>query len=140
MHRSTHPAASKATPFAAKPQTTLWICAGLVLLVVLIYGQATWHEFVMLDDNAYVYENPQVLRGLSWDSVKWAFTTLHAALWQPLTWLSLMLDAQIYGQNPAGFHVTNVFFHTVNVLLLLFVMRQLTGALWPSVFVAALFA
>ena len=127
--------------------TTRWVQLGLVLLVLVVYGQVVGHEFIMLDDNDYVYENSYVRRGLSWSGVQWAFTHSHVGHWHPLTWISLMLDAQIYGQplaahsRPAGgFHLTNVILHAANVLLLLTVLRRMTGALWPSAMVAALFA
>ena len=117
-----------------------WVCLGLMLLVVLIYVQVAWHEFVGLDDPIYVYENRHVLDGLSGAGMWWAFTSWQVGHWHPLTWLSLMLDAQVYGTNAGGFHLTNLFFHAINVLLLLAVLRQMTGALWPSALVAALFA
>ena len=117
-----------------------WVYLGLVVLVILVYGQVVRHEFVNWDDNDYVYENQHVLNGLTWAGVRWAVTSSHVGFWQPLTWLSLMLDAQVYGQNAGGFHFTNLLFHAVNVLLLLTVLRHMTGALWPSAMVAALFA
>ena len=120
--------------------TTLPVCLGLGLIVVVVYAQVGWHEFVNFDDPIYVYENPRVRSGLSWESARWAFTDSYAANWHPLTWLSLMLDAQIYGQDASGFHVTNMLLHLANVLLVLAVLRQMTGALWRSALVAALFA
>ena len=127
---------------AAQQKPMRWICLGLVLLVVLVYGRVAWHEWVYFDDNAYVFENPVVSAGISWESVVWAFkySPSHAGHWHPLTWLSLMLDAHIFDLNAGGFHVTNLLFHVANVLLLLIVLRKMTGALWPSALVAALFA
>ena len=121
-------------------KTTLAICLGLVFLVTLVYGQVAWHDFVSLDDDIYIYENPQVLRGLSGEGTRWAVTTWHYGNWHPLTWISLMLDAEIYGNRAGGFHVTNLLIHIANVLLLFAVLRQMTGAVWRSAMVAALFA
>ena len=122
------------------PCPTVAIGCVLMSLVAAVYGQVAWHDFVEFDDGAYVYENRQVLQGLTIEGIKWAFTTWHASNWHPLTWLSLMLDVEIYGQRAGGFHITNVIFHTINVLLLFKVMRCLTGAAWRSAAVAALFA
>jgi Tfp pilus assembly protein PilF len=98
------------------------------------------HDFVNFDDHVYVYENPLVVRGLSAETVIGAFTHTHARNWHPLTTLSHMLDCQLYGLNAGGHHLTNVILHTISVLLLFLVLKQMTGALWQSAFVAALFA
>jgi tetratricopeptide (TPR) repeat protein len=111
---------------------------GLVTLV--IYLQVGNHEFVNLDDDKYIVENSHVQQGLTSESVIWAFTTTHMANWHPLTWLSHMLDFQLYGLNPKGHHLTNVFFHLANTVLLFLVLKWMTGGLWRSAFVAALFA
>jgi tetratricopeptide (TPR) repeat protein len=97
-------------------------------------------EFINLDDDIYVYDNPQVKAGLSLNGVIWAFTTMHMGNWHPLTWLSHMLDCELYGLNPGPHHVTSLLFHIANTLLLFWVLRRMTGRLWPSSFVAALFA
>jgi len=97
-------------------------------------------QFVSWDDTAYVTENRSVLAGLSWSNVAWAFTTDHGPYWHPLTWLSHMLDVQIYGTNASGHHVTNLLIHIANSILLFWLLRRLTGAEWRSAFVAALFA
>ena len=117
-----------------------WIVLGLVLLVVVVYGRVAWFEFVSFDDPLYVYENEHVRHGFSAHGLQWAFTLTDVGHWHPLTWFSLMLDAEIYGVNAGGFHLTNLLYHIVNVLLLLAVLRKMTGALWPSAVVAALFA
>ena len=83
---------------------------------------------------------PMVRAGLTWPGVKWAFTAVHSSNWHPLTWLSHMLDCQLYGLNPRGHHLTNVVFHLANTLLLFLFWARITGALWPSALVAALFA
>ncbi len=112
----------------------------LILAIVIIYGQVGSFDFVNWDDGLYVTKNVYVQKGLSVEGVIWAFTTPHAGSWQPITWLSHMLDSELYGLNPAGHHYTNVAFHTANTLLLFFILLRMTGALWKSAFVAALFA
>ncbi|HXG10973.1 MAG TPA: hypothetical protein VNK04_14530, partial [Gemmataceae bacterium] len=83
---------------------------GLLLVVVTLtaYGHVTANDFIDLDDPVYVTRNPMVSQGLTKEGLRWAWTTLHAGYWQPLTWMSLQLDAQLYGLNPAGFHLTNL--------------------------------
>lgn len=97
------------------------------------------YSFVNLDDENYVYGNPHVLGGLTWESVSWAFTTFHAANWHPLTWLSHMLDVELFGRAPGWHHRMNLAFHLINIELLLIFLWRITGNLWPSIFVAALF-
>ena len=87
-----------------------------------------------------MYDNPVVARGLTLKGIVWAFTGVHAANWHPLTWLSHELDCQLYGLHPGGHHLTNVLLHTATVIALFLVLRQMTGALWRSAFVAAVFA
>jgi tetratricopeptide (TPR) repeat protein len=118
----------------------LAVCLGLAALVWIVFGQTLRHDFVNLDDGAYVYKNPQVSRGLTTEGIIWAFTHSHAANWHPLTWISHMIDCQLYGLNPWGHHLTNVLLHAANAILLFLVVRQLTASLWPSAFVAAVFA
>jgi len=115
-------------------------CLFLTLVIVIIYGQVGSFDFVDWDDGLYVTKNVYVQKGLSVEGVIWAFTTPHAGSWQPITWLSHMLDSELYGLNPAGHHYTNVAFHTANTLLLFIILFRMTGALWQSAFVAALFA
>ncbi|MFL6589484.1 MAG: tetratricopeptide repeat protein [Chthoniobacterales bacterium] len=112
----------------------------LAALVWLVFGQTIHHDFVNIDDPAYVYKNPRVTGGLRVSSVVWAFTHSHAANWHPLTWLSHMLDCQLYGLNAGGHHLTNVLLHAFNAILLFVVLRTMTGSLWRSAFTAALFA
>lgn len=138
---------SKTRARSGNPATGLnnrWIVPGLCLflaaLVWLVFGQTIHHQFINLDDGAYVYKNPQVARGLTSEGIIWAFTQSHAANWHPLTWLSHMLDCQFYGLSPGGHHLTNVLLHAANAILLFLVLRQMTGSLWRSAFVAALFA
>ncbi|HOX57716.1 MAG TPA: tetratricopeptide repeat protein [Candidatus Paceibacterota bacterium] len=98
------------------------------------------HDFVNCDDQAYVYENPALVAGLSWPAVVWAFTTGYAGNWHPLTWLSHLLDVQWFGLKAGGHHFTSLLLHVANTLLLFVVLRRMTGALWRSALVAALFA
>ena len=118
----------------------LLVCLFLVLATLTVYWQVGNYEFVNLDDDMYITENSHIQEGLSRESAAWAFTTTRLANWHPVTWLSHMLDFQLYGLNPRGHHLTNVFFHLVNTLLLFLVLKWMTGALWRSGFVAALFA
>jgi tetratricopeptide (TPR) repeat protein len=116
------------------------ICLGLAAMTFAVFGQTLTHEFVNVDDNDYVYHNPLVARGLTLRGLLWAFTRSRSGNWHPLTWLSHMLDCQLYGLHPGGHHLTNVLLHTATVILLFLVLRQMTGALWRSAFVAAVFA
>ena len=112
----------------------------LVGITLAVYLRVMSCDFILVDDRKYVYENVMVLRGLNLEDAAWAFTTVHDANWIPLTWLSLMLDATIYGDWPGGFHLTNVLIHAVNVLLLFAIFREMTGNAPQSAFVAAMFA
>jgi protein O-mannosyl-transferase len=122
------------------PYVVLAVCGLLLLAVGLVFGQTVRHEFVSCDDQEYVCANPHVTDGLTVPGVVWAFTTGHASNWHPLTWLSHMLDCQLYGLHAGGHHLTNVLLHAVNAVLLFLVFWRMTGDLWPSAFVAALFA
>ena len=116
------------------------ICLLLVALTSVAYWQVRDQQFITCDDDMYVYENPQVRAGLTWPGVKWSFTAYHSANWHPLTWLSHQLDCRLYGVKPRGHHLTNLWFHLANTLLLFLFFNRTTGALWPSAMVAALFA
>jgi len=117
------------------------ILVGLLVLVTLsVYWQVGSHDFITLDDPSYVVNNPHVATGLNWENIFWAFTSVHAANWHPLTWLSHMLDVQMFGMNPGAHHLVNVFIHIATTLLLFSLLTRLTGAVWRSAFVAALFA
>lgn len=116
------------------------VAVGLALLTLVAYQGVRHNDFIYYDDPDYVLKNPRTQSGLTWETVKWAFTESHASNWHPITWLSHALDCQLYGLNPAGHHVTNVLFHVANVLLLFALLRRLTGAFWRAALVAALFA
>ena len=131
-------------PVIARDNRFQWqasaVCLGLAAIVFAVFGQTLGHDFINSDDPTYVYENPMVTRGLSARGLAWAFTTFRADNWHPLTWLSHMLDCQLYGLHPGGHHLTNVLLHTATVIVLFLVLRQMTGGLWRSAFVAAVFA
>jgi len=112
----------------------------LVMAVSLVFGQTLRHGFVNYDDDQYFYANPHVLAGLTWSGVAWAFQTSYASNWHPLTWLSLMLDAQVFGHGAAGPHLTNMILHATNAVLLFLLLRRMTGTRWRSAAVAAVFA
>jgi Tfp pilus assembly protein PilF len=118
----------------------LLICLFLVTFTFAVYWQVRSFTFVNYDDSQYVTENQYVKDGLNYKSIRWAFSSYHAANWHPLTWLSHMLDIQLYGMNPGAHHQTNLIFHIANALLLFFVFGKMTSNLWQSGFVAALFA
>jgi Tfp pilus assembly protein PilF len=118
----------------------------LVLSLILFVGTLVLYlptldsAFVNYDDPAYVTANAHVLRGLSWNNVAWAWTATVEANWHPLTWISHMVDVQIFGTNPRGHHVVSVLIHAFNVVLLFFVLRRGTGYVWRGAVVAGLFA
>ena len=112
----------------------------LTLVTLLVFLRAVQCGFVDYDDGDYITGNTQVQAGLTWEGVKWAFTTGHASNWHPLTWLSHLLDAQLYGLDPAGHHLTSVAFHGLNAGLVFVLLVRLTGATWRSLLVAACFA
>ena len=116
------------------------VCGLLVLAVAIVFGQTASYEFINYDDKDYVCENPHVRGGITASSIAWAFTAMHADNWHPLTWLSHMVDYQLYGMWAGGHHLTSVLLHAVNAVLLFLVLRQMTRQFWPSVFVAAVFA
>jgi tetratricopeptide (TPR) repeat protein len=104
-----------------------------------VYWQVDKFDFISFDDHQYVSKNPHVMSGLNKKNLLWAFTTFEAANWHPLTWLSHALDCQIYGEKPAGHHLSNLILHIANTLLLFFILRLMTGSMWKSALVAALF-
>jgi tetratricopeptide (TPR) repeat protein len=113
----------------------------LVCGVAVVFGQSLRNEFVDLDDNQYVTENPDVFTGLSWKNIYWSITAAHSANWHPLTWMSHQLDCQVYGlNNPWGHHLTNLLLYAAMVALLFLLFERMTGALWRSAAMTALFA
>ncbi len=118
----------------------LFIAFGLVAVTLIVYAQVMSHQFIRLDDDSYIRDNPMVNQGLTLTGIGWAFTTFHAFNWHPLTWLSHMLDSQIFGLNAGGHLLVSALIHACNTLLLFLFLRQVTGAKWQSAIVAALFA
>jgi tetratricopeptide (TPR) repeat protein len=121
-----------------KRHRTGWICLGLGIVTLALFSPAVRHDFVAYDDQQYVTENPVVQAGLTWEGLKWAFGK-QAGNWHPLTWVSHMLDCQLFGLRPWGHHLTNVLLHAASTALLFLLLHQMTGALWRSAAVAALF-
>jgi len=113
---------------------------GLCLVTGALYFRAVFLPFCIIDDKQYVSENAYVLKGLTLASLKWAFVSIHAQNWHPLTWISLMTDCQLFGSGPMAFHTVNVALHMVNGLLLFLLLNAMTGRVWRCAFVAALFA
>jgi len=124
----------------AKRNVIVSVYSALILSTLLVFWQVRNFDFINYDDDRYVYENQHVLNGLTQDGIIWAFTTPHIGNWLPLTWLSFMLDHQLFGTNPGWMHLINLLLHIVNTLLLFAVLKKMTGSLWPSAFVAAAFA
>ena len=116
------------------------ICLGLVAIIWITFGRTVGFDFVNYDDSFYVYQNPSISDGLTRAGFVRAFTHPLVGNWHPLTSLSLMLDAQFFGLNPGGYHFINVLLHTLAVLLLFLVLRAMTGTVWRSALVAAIFA
>lgn len=116
------------------------ICGTLALITCAVFLPVIQHDFINFDDPEYVLENTQVKRGLTLESMRWAFTRVHANNWHPLTWWSHMLDCSLFGLNPGAHHLVNLMLHVAATLVLFSALSRLTGALWPSALVAALFA
>src|SRR5579883_3308734 len=123
------------------PRAELFLSVALALLTFLVYFPTFSFPFVNYDDPHYVFNNPHVQSGLTADNIRWAFTTFDCGNWHPLTWLSLQLDAELFGgQNAGAFHRTNVLLHMANTLLLFLLLVRLTGGVGPSAMAAGLFA
>ncbi|HXD88592.1 MAG TPA: tetratricopeptide repeat protein [Urbifossiella sp.] len=116
------------------------IALALIVATFLLYSRCLFNDFLDYDDRAYVTGNPAIQRGVDAESIQWAFTAVHASNWHPLTWLAHALDWQLFGGDAAGHHAVNVLLHCANVLLVFLVLSRMTGAIWRSAAVAALFA
>jgi lipoprotein NlpI len=118
------------------------VLAGLALaaLVLALYWPVAGYDFISLDDNLYVVENANLQKGISLTGFAWAMSTFHTTNWHPLTWLSYMADYELFGLNPAGYHLGNLILHLLNTLLLLLLLQRMTGEVWKGAAVAALFA
>ena len=124
------------------PSPAVLVLGAVVLVAITFgaFGRVAENEFVHFDDPKYIVENPHVTAGLTSEGVSWAFTTGHASNWHPLTWLSHMLDCELFGLEPAGHHLMNVGFHALAAALLFLALYAMTREWGPSLFVAALFA
>ena len=113
----------------------------LTIATLVVFWQVNQYDFVNLDDPLYITDNSHIQSGITSDGVRWAFVTNHAdSLWHPLIWLSLMCDYQLIGLHAGGYHLTNLILHILSTLLLFWLFNRMTGAIWKSAFVAALFA
>ena len=123
------------------PRAQRWILAALLLVAVAVsFSPALFAGFVDYDDRPYLLDNPRVLGGLSAQNVAWAFRTTYFSNWHPLTWISHMLDCELFGLRAAGHHAVSMLLHAANALLLLAVLQRMTGNLPRSAAVAMLFA
>lgn len=131
-------------PTSAPAARGRWLALGLSLLVAAATVAAYWavrgHAFLQFDDADYVTQNPAVRAGLTWQGLRWAFSSSYAGNWHPLTWLSHMADVQIFGLDAGAHHLTNLLLHVLTSLLVFRFLRRATGTIWPSAFAAALFA
>lgn len=116
------------------------VATGLAILTLLIFMPVVGHEFVCYDDDVFVTNNPNVAPGLTWEGIQWAFTSADIDYWRPLSWLSHMLDIELFGPVAGAHHLTNVLIHVAAAVMSLLALNRLTGSLWPSATVAALFA
>ncbi len=137
--RTNTDATNKENP-RSKTWMIVYLVLGIGLLTIALFLPVINFDFVNYDDGDYVKANRDVQQGFTPDAIRWAFTTGHAANWHPVTWLSHMLDFQMFGNDPGFHHMTSVFFHALNAVLLFFLVRKWTGALWRSAFIAAIFA
>jgi len=126
--------------FATAPKRDFLFALFLALLVIATYAPVGKNAFINFDDRQYITDNAHVKAGLTWETVKWAFTSFDAANWHPLTWLSHAVDYELFGLNPAGHHFISVLLHALNAVLLFFLFERLTGLAWRSLLLAALFA
>ena len=139
--KQSEPSASPSTPpLASLERQALILSLVLVAFTLALYNPVTHFSFINYDDNRYVYQNHHVQAGLTWSTVKWAFTTFEYANWHPLTWMSHALDCQLFHLNPAGHHFTSILLHAVNVVLFFLLLLCSTRRTSPSFIVAALFA
>ncbi|MFN7140317.1 MAG: hypothetical protein ACK4UN_13355, partial [Limisphaerales bacterium] len=124
------------------PNRILVVCTLLLLGTFVLFWPARNYDFIGYDDPAYITDNPHVKAGLTRESIAWAFGSIasDATYWHPLSWISHMVDCQIFGLNPGAHHMVSVGFHALNAILLLLVLKAFTGSFWRSAAVAALFA
>jgi tetratricopeptide (TPR) repeat protein len=123
-----------------KNKQVLVICLFLAAAALIAFWQVNQSDFINYDDPSYVTENIHIRNGITTEAIRWAFRSCYVANWHPVTWMSHMLDVQLFGLKPRWHHLTNLLFHIANTLLLFFVFHRMTKAPWKSAFVAALFA
>jgi tetratricopeptide (TPR) repeat protein len=140
MHLKTMQTGFKEKFFYLQHYKKIFIYFALALITLAVYLQVLNHNFIIYDDYQYVRDNPQVKNGITLSGIIWAFKTDTLANWHPITWLSHMLDVQLFGLQVGAHHITSVFFHILNSFLLLFLLQKTTQKIWPSFFVAMLFA
>ena len=129
------------TSFPARDRSQALVAAALLAALVLaVFWPLVGFGFVHWDDDVYVTENTRVQNGVTWDNVRWAFTTTYFGFYYPITWLSHMLDCQLFGLRAGGHHATSILLHLLNALVLFAALRRMTGSVWRSFAVAALFA
>jgi hypothetical protein len=112
----------------------------LIAVTLTLFAPAAGYDFINCDDPDYITNNPNVLGGLTWEGVKWAFGAPHIGNWIPISWVTHMVDVQVFGKAAGGPHMVNAFIHALNAVLVFWLLRRMTGSLWRSAFVAALFA
>ena len=130
----------KTGPLLSGKKLITTLCLLLAAATIALYSPVMGHSFVVLDDREYVVANSHIHDGLSWKTVKWAFTSMEAANWHPLTWLSHALDYQLFAMNPGGHHLDSVLIHALNAALLFLGLTWITKRVGPSLLVASLFA
>ncbi len=141
LKRLEGPGASTSSKLFESPERrTLLFCLLLAVVVLVSYNHVTHNGFLNYDDDRYITDNAHVRAGLTWATVKWAFTTYDEANWTPLSWVSHALDCELFGLNPAGQHYVSVLLHAANAVLLFLLVQGVTGFRWRSLMVAALFA
>ncbi len=134
---TTHPGSNRNKPMLRRD---IEVLAVLAIVVAVAFSGVLGHQFLLYDDDVYVTGNPIVRDGFTWPGIKWSLDATRAANWHPLTWMSHMIDSEIYGLNPRGHHFTNLGFHVANTCILFVLLRWTTGRLWTSALAAALFA
>src|SRR5579862_2139675 len=124
-----NPSAATEAPSPVRP------AVGLFLAVSILFSPCIRHGFINFDDPVYVLDNDNIRHGFTWQAIKWAFTTNTANNWHPLTWLSYMLDWEVFHTHSKGYYLVNVLLHAASTALLYIVLRKMTGAHWRSLFV-----
>ncbi len=140
--RRAHNLAPSSAPVSGAPSRArvAWLALALVAVTIAVFAPVWTFDFVSYDDPWYVSENPNIVGGLSWQSLRWALTTGYLFYWHPATWLSHLVDVELFGLRAGGHHATSLLLHILSTVVLFGFLRRTTGTLWRSAFVAALFA